>query len=191
MAAFCSLPKPALMTTACAFQTREEGLRAPCVRFLDADPGSSRILPRRSTLRICRRELQFLRDLLHQINISQAGGKSRVTHTCRGIKDLHTCSRYQKGNTPPPPLRNPPSRRPSQEARPSPAPPRSSLAFFSFHCACPASALQMTQFLFLGGSIGGDVPKPRRARQVRGRAAPAAARAESPAGLRSPQTLHP
>lgn len=177
MAAFCSLPKPALMTTACAFQTREEGLRAPCVRFLDADPGSSRILPRRSTLRICRRELQFLRDLLHQINISRAGGK--------------TCSRYQKGNTPPPPLRNPPSRRPSQEARPSPAPPRSSLAFFSFHCACPASALQMTQFLFLGGSTGGDVPKPRHARQVRGRAAPTATRAESPAGLRSPQTLHP
>lgn len=76
MAAFRPLPKPALMTTACAFQTREEGLCAPCGRFLDADPGSSRSLPRRSALRIRRHELQFLRDLLHQINISEQAGRA-------------------------------------------------------------------------------------------------------------------
>lgn len=160
------------MTTACAFQNPRRRFALVVCSALRCGPGLIQDpVPEEGPENLqarSERELKFLPDSLRQINISRAGGKSRVTRTGRGIKGPHTCSQYQRANTPPPPpprrLLNPPSRRPSQEARPPPFPPRSSLTFFSFHSACPARALQMTQFFFvcffsLGGSIGGDVPK--------------------------------
>lgn len=167
MAAFRLLrrPAPALMTTACVRNARERLVRVMCevlrcVITLLLDPAPEE---RPDKTQAVREREEFLPDLHHQIE-SSPHTPAEESRLCTPAANIRQATRHRHLRVYLTSLTAAPAGSPSTSS------PAAFIPGFLFFPPCVSSeSFANDPDFFGGGSIGGDAPKARRARQVRDR----------------------